>query len=189
MKNQTTLGVLLGSLLAFAFAVGVSSSASAQDGVAAPARVDNGFGAPGQIAISGEMEGHLHNGWELRLHPALDYFIAPNVSVGGALGITYDHPGSPSPSVTTVEVAARVGYNLNIVDRISFWPRVGIAYSHTSVASSPSTSSSSTALTLFAPFLYHLVPHLFVGAGPSFGLSLNGGGNSYGLDTIVGGWF
>ena len=44
-------------------------------------------------------------------------------------------------------------------------------------------------MNMFAPFLYHLVPHLFVGAGPSLSFLLSGGdGSSYGLDFVLGGW-
>jgi hypothetical protein len=163
---------------------------------ASPARAEraigsggSGFGAPGQVVITGDLEGHLRNGWQLRLHPALDYFIASNISVGGVAGITYN---SGNPSVTTFDLGARAGFNLGINDALTFWPTVGIFFHHTSVgstAASNGSSSNSSSLEIFAPFLYHLVPHLFVGAGPIFDLALNGGGNSYGLQTVVGGWF
>jgi hypothetical protein len=149
-----------------------------------------GFGAPGEVVITGELEGHLRNGWELRLHPALDYFIASNISVGGLVGITYD---SGNPSVTTFDLGARAGFNLGINDAVTFWPTAGIVFHHTAVGSTAAasgTSSSSTSFEIFAPFLFHLVPHLFVGAGPIFDLELSGGnGNGYGLQTLVGGWF
>jgi hypothetical protein len=170
----------LGLILSFALAGTLfASSASAQGGFAS----GNAFGATGQWVITGDFEGHLRNGWELRLHPSLDYFIASNISVGGVVGLTYD---SGNPSRTTLDLGARAGFNLNIADRLGFWPTVGIFFSHTS---SGGTSSSGTSLGLSAPFLYHLVPHLFVGAGPTFNLPLNGGGNGYGLQTVVGGWF
>jgi hypothetical protein len=156
--------------------------AAAQGGFATGSTSGNAFGAAGQIAITGELEGHLHNGWELRLHPAADYFIVNNVSVGGAIGLQYD---SGNPSTTIVDIGARVGFNLNIVDRVGFWPTAGIFYVH--VSGRPATNS--TAFRVFAPFLFHIVPHLFVGLGPSFGLDLGGGGNSYGIDSVVGGWF
>ena len=180
MKMKRNLGLILSFALAGTF---FASSASAQG----PAS-GNAFGATGQWAISGDFEGHLRNGWELRLHPSLDYFIAPNVSVGGLVGFTYDS-GGPS---TTIDLGVRAGYNLNVAERISFWPKVGIVFHHNSFGGSngtASTSSSSTALEIFAPFLLHLVPHLFVGAGPFFDLPLDGGGNGYGLQTVVGGWF
>ena len=152
------------------------SSARAQGG---------GFGAPGEIVIRGDFEGHLRNGWELRLHPSIDYFIAPNVSVGGLVGLQYN---SGNPSRTTVDLGIRAGYDLAIANQLTFWPTVGIVYSHTSLSNNMG-SGSSTNLEIFAPFLYHIVPHFFVGAGPIFDLSLDNNGNGYGLQTTIGGWF
>ena len=150
------------------------------------ARAQGGaFGAPGEFVITGDFEGHLVKGYELRLHPSLDYFIAPNVSVGGVVGLTY-HSGDPS--TTTVDLGARAGYNLGITPQVSFWPMVGIFYSHTSVSNNMG-GGSSTVLAINAPFLFHIVPHFFVGAGPFFDLPLDSGGNNYGLQTVVGGWF
>src|SRR4051794_12063236 len=106
-------------LIAFLLFAASNKPAAAQGGFSGGG--GNGFGAPGQIAITGEFEGHLHNGWEIRLHPSLDYFIANNISVGGLLGISY---ASGNPSRTVFDFGARAGYNINIVDRLSFWPRV-----------------------------------------------------------------
>jgi hypothetical protein len=147
-----------------------------------------GFGAAGQIAISGELSAHFRkhsgDGSELGIQPAFDYFIAPNVSVGGVVGLTY---ASGNPSSTTIRVGARAGYNLNLVDNIGFWPMAGVYFSH---FSRRPDSSNSSFLRVFAPFLYHLVPHLFVGLGPILDLELSGGGgNSYGLESTVGGWW
>jgi hypothetical protein len=173
--NMKTLAVILSCVLGGTLFASTASAQGYPPG--------NAFGAPGQWAITGDFEGHIRNGWELRLHPSLDYFIAPNVSVGGLVGLTYD---SGNPSTTTLDLGARAGYNINVADRVSFWPKVGIIYHH---FSSGGNSSSSTSLELFAPFLFHVVPHLFLGVGPFFDLPLDSGGNSYGLQTVVGGWF
>jgi len=141
------------------------------------------FGGAGQIAISGDLEAHLRSGWELRIHPAADYFIIHNLSLGGVLGLTYT---SGEPSTTTVDLGARVGYNLAIAEQIGIWPRVGLFYAHTS---RHPDSSSTAVLRLDAAFLYHLAPHLFVGLGPYFTQDIDGGGHGYGIDSTVGGWF
>jgi hypothetical protein len=140
------------------------------------------FGAAGQVVITGELEAHLKNGWELHLQPSADYFIATNVSVGGTIGFTHV---SGNPDSNSFNLGVRAGYNLAISAPVTFWPMVGISVSR------PFGSGSSTSadLTIFAPFLYHLVPHLFVGLGPEFDLPLNGGGTGYGLQSVVGGWF
>jgi hypothetical protein len=155
-----------------------SSPASAQ-------RLGNGagaFGAAGQVVITGALEGHLHNGWQLHLQPSADYFIATNISVGGTIGFTHD---SGNPAFNSFNLGVRAGYNLAISDPVTFWPMVGINVDKVFGTG----GSTATQLTIFAPFLFHLVPHLFVGVGPDFELPLNGGGTGYGLQTVVGGWF
>jgi hypothetical protein len=121
--------------------------------------------------------------WELNLQPALDYFITDRVSVGGLVGI--DHT-SGDEGTTTVALGARAGFNLKIADQMGLWPTAGIYVSHVSM---PHDSNTATRLAIFAPFLYHPAPHVFVGAGPSFQLGLSGGDYKlYGLDVIIGGW-
>jgi hypothetical protein len=192
MSDRRRRGLTPALAPAFALLLWLAGArASAQDDASGPrgggfapvAAAGGGFGGAGQIAISGELEGHLRSGWEIRLHPALDYFIVTNVSVGGAVGLQYT---SGSPGTTVIDLGARAGYNLNINGKVGIWPRVGLNYQH--VSRHPD-SSSAVQFRLDAPILYHLVPHLFVGAGPFFTKDLNGGGTGWGLDSIVGGWF
>jgi len=157
--------------------------ASASEGGAFASSTGGSFGAPEQIAISGDLEAHLHSGWELRLHPAADYFIIRNVSVGGAAGVTYT---SGSPATTVIDIGARAGYNLAITDVVGIWGRAGLFYSH---YSRHPDSSTTALLRLDAPILIHLVPHLFVGLGPYFTQDVNNSGHGYGVDSTVGGWF
>jgi hypothetical protein len=121
--------------------------------------------------------------YEIALHPAVDYFITSNVSVGATFG--YRH--TPADTGTTnVDLGARAGFNLTINDNVGFWPSAGIGVN---VNSTNHNTNTSAALGIFAPFLYHLVPHLFVGLGPSFSLQLNdGNGKQYGIDFLLGGW-
>jgi hypothetical protein len=151
-----------------------------------------GFGAPTQWVLSmataaGSSSFFLHKqsggGWEVNLQPALDYFITDRISVGGLVGV--DHV-SGDEGTTTVALGARAGFNLNVVDRITLWPTAGVYVSHTSL---PHDSNTASRLAVFAPFLYHAAPHVFVGAGPSFQYGLSGGDYKlYGLDLIIGGW-
>ena len=151
----------------------------------------SGFGAIGQwvLTMRTTQDGgffYLHKGgdsWELNLHPAIDYFINGRFSVGGTVGIAYSPAGAGS---TRLDIGARAGFNLNITDHIGWWPALGVSAHHANI---DHNSSTSTAMNMFAPFLYHLVPHLFVGAGPSLTFLLSGGdGTSYGLDFVLGGW-
>ncbi len=82
-------------------------------------RLGNGagaFGAPGSVAITGEFEGHLHNGWQLHLQPSADFFIAPNVSVGGLIGFTHQ---SGNPATDDFNLGVRAGYNLAITEAVT----------------------------------------------------------------------
>jgi len=121
--------------------------------------------------------------WELSLHPAIDYFITGNVSLGATAGYSY----SPAATGTTaLDVGGRAGFNATINDHLGFWPSAGFGLR---VFSSNHNTSTSTSFGIFAPFIYHLVPHLFVGAGPSFSVLMSGGsGKTYGVDFMLGGW-
>src|SRR4030095_7730122 len=100
--------------------------------------------------------------WAISLHPAIDYFITSSVSLGAVVG--YLH--SPAATGTTVlDLGARPGFNLNINDHVGVWPNAGLSVKY---ASADHGSDTTTRFGIFAPFLYHLVPHLFVGLGPSF---------------------
>jgi hypothetical protein len=121
--------------------------------------------------------------WEISLHPAIDYFITSSVSLGAVVG--YRH-SSAATGTTALDLGARAGFNLNINDHVGVWPTAGLGVNY---VSADYDSSTTTTFGIFAPFLYHLVPHLFVGLGPSFSVLLSGAdGKSYGLDFVLGGW-
>ena len=160
--------------------------ARAQDpGGAGPGQ---GFGAQGQLAISGELAASFdkvnHAGWTLTLQPSADYFILPSISAGLVAAFSMGND-----SFKRELIGARAGYNLNLTDHLGVWGKVGAAFQHASVGS-PSVSSSATYLTIDVPILYHLAPHLFVGIGPYYYLKVAGDGNTgYGFHSLVGGWF
>jgi hypothetical protein len=152
------------------------------------ARTTANFGAATQWVISVESANagstalYLHSGWEINIHPALDYFLVTNLSVGGTVGFRYNSGGD-----TSFDIGARVGYVLPITGPIGFWPTAGVYtnYDHTG----NHTSSTNATLGIFAPFLWHPVPHFVLGLGPTFNLGLSSGnGQEYGLDFIIGGW-
>lgn len=144
------------------------------------------FGAVGQFVLSGELELSVvkrrGGSTTFTVRPALDYFIAPSVSVGGVLGLAVT---SGSPTATDVIVGARAGYNLAVAERISFWPGAGLYYAR---SSGGAAANDATWLGVFAPFLFHPVPHLFLGFGPFVELGLGDGGDRFGLQSVVGGW-
>jgi hypothetical protein len=201
--KRAPIRIALPVLLALALA---SAAARAQDAAppadpsAAPAPFaptsarGGGFGATGQwvftmqTAFGGTSGGFafLHQqsggGSEIDIHPAADTFITGSVSVGGVLNVDHDSGGN-----TNLGIGARAGFNLNIVDHVGFWPTAGVFANHFS--GSDHSSNTTAWLGVFAPFLYHFVPHFFAGGGPSFDLSFdNSRANDYGIDFVIGGW-
>jgi hypothetical protein len=145
------------------------------------------FGTQGQIAISVDLPltneapqlGLIHESTSMGgdsstrvvVMPSIDYFVAPNVSVGGQVGIDYTTTspagGGSSLSLTILQVEARVGYNLALGDMASLWPHVGIAYAHVSASSGGSSNSGYVVpLDVSVPVLWHPGHHFFLGAGP-----------------------
>jgi len=160
--------------------------ARAQD--AGTSALGQGFGAQGQLAISGELAASFdkvnHSGWRFTLQPSADYFVLPSISAGLVAAISLG-----DNSYTRELVGARAGYNLNVTEHVGVWGKIGVAYQHLS-AGEPSVSTSSTYLTVDIPILYHIAPHLFVGIGPYYYLKVAGDGNTgYGFHSLVGGWF
>lgn len=162
-------------------------------GSAAPAPA-SGFGVAGAWVISMQSNNagsatpsflfakQASGGWRLLIQPGLDYFIGNGISVGGVVGFGYS---SGNPNAITVNLGARAGFNQALNEHVSFWPTIGIDGSYTH-----STGSNSTAaLEVFAPFLYHVAPHFFLGAGPFLSYLVKGGPDTeYGLDFVIGGW-
>jgi hypothetical protein len=137
------------------------------------------------------------------IQPSIDYFVAPNFSVGALFGIEYgslDATGSTLTSgatVTAISVQGRVGYNVPLGDGVSIWPRLGIGYQHVSVSStgSPDTTSYVIPLSVTVPVLWHPGGHFFIGAGPAFMTQLvsktegndNAKTTDYGITALIGG--
>lgn len=172
------------------------TSPPAEGGGFATAAGGPGFGTTGQFVISmgATADEHLFfhkasgGGWTLHLAPALDYFIVPRVSVGGVLAYTHGSGGGTNASGSNaITFGARAGYNFDINDRFGVWPMGGIIVDW---FSANHVSTTNTFFSVFAPFLFHIAPHFFVGAGPSFLANLSGpDANQYGIDSIIGGWF
>jgi hypothetical protein len=121
-------------------------------------------------------------GSRVLIQPGLDYFLGNGISVGGVVGFGYT---SGSPATTVVNLGARAGFNQGLNEHVSFWPTIGIdgSYIHNT------GSSSTAALEVFAPFLYHVAPHFFLGAGPFLSYLVKGGPDTeYGIDFVIGGW-
>jgi len=163
----------------------VPARAHAQDPSGASNALGQGFGDKGQLAITNEgffgFDKVNHAGWQLVLKPAVDYFVVPSVSAGVVASYV-----ARSGDQSSVGIGARAGFNLNVTPNIGVWPKAGITYEHDKVGSA---SAATTWVTVVVPFLYHLMPHLFVGLSPYYNLKVAGDGDhSYGFSSVIGGW-
>jgi hypothetical protein len=172
----------------------LASTAHAQN-LAETAAGGPALGARGQVAISSDFDfSFLHsknNGNDIILRPALDYFIAPQFSLGGEVLFRYRGDGDPG-SITDLGLGFRVGYNIPLAPMFSLYPRAGLRFTHVSVNGGGSADYLTFALV--APFLFHPVPHFFIGLGPMLEADLAGGSSGsrdvvVGLSTSIGGYF
>lgn len=199
----------LRSLSLFSAALAFAGHAFAQERTPAVPQVDpttpaGSFGASGQIAVSSDAGLSISNTstsgvdgstTTLQLRPAVDYFIIDNLSVGGFLGL--DYTSVPTGHSTTFSVGPRVGYNIPFSPLFSVWPRAGLSFASTSqtvkapAGSDDSTSSSNLAVNLFAPVMFHPVPHFFLGFGPALDVDLTGDVKTTTVAgrLTLGGWF
>jgi hypothetical protein len=144
------------------------------------------FGDKGQVTISSDAglsisststSGVDGSVVKLELRPAVDYFVVNNVSVGGFVGLDYISAGDAHS--TTFSIGPRVGYNFAFSERFSFWPKLGFSYSNSSASGAPLPAEASIAgnhlgLNVFAPVMFHPVPHFFLGFGPALDTHLTG---------------
>lgn len=136
--------------------------------------------------------------------PSLDYFLAPNISLGGEIGIFHgggEVLGTTLPdgaTQTTFVVEVRGGYNLALNDRFSIWPHIGIGYEHASVSISGASSSGyAIPLVVTVPVLWHPADHFFLGLAPTLTTELIAKAESndapkttdVGLTAVLGGYF
>jgi hypothetical protein len=187
------------TILALAL-LGLPASARAQGdapGFSPTAEAGGGFGAVGQLALSmGPTSGehffvHKNGGnWVFQLAPAADYFLAPHVSVGGVVAYTHATggvgTGANASGSDAFRIVARAGYDFAVQDRFTIWPLGGLELDF---FSANHTSSTATSLVVYVPVLFHPAPHFFAGLGPLLSVGLSGGGgNTIGIDSMLGGW-
>jgi hypothetical protein len=138
-----------------------------------------GFGTPGQMLITSEFDldlryvseslsGLSQSGPEITISPALMFFLAPQLAVGGILGF---HHESREKDSNTVFVGPTIAYNIPISPRASIFPMVGLAYtwfktSQDLAGGRRSNSGYDLGLLIKGPVLFHPFPHVFVGFGP-----------------------
>jgi hypothetical protein len=185
VASRVTLGISILILLILLTA----PSARAQDDEAPPRFGRGGqwvatlqtFGEGGGLAFFHKASG---GDYELAVHPAIDYFVTDELSVGAAVGFVYD---SVQTGTTLVNIGGRVGYNVGLGESVSLWPTAGVFFYH--LTGNGMATQANTNLEIFAPFLVHPISHFFAGLGPSLAFEINGPhDHSYGVDFVLGGW-
>jgi len=184
-----------------------AASAAAQEPPPAPQPSPPGsaaavrFGAPGTLAISSDANvgffGSSVSGgassWTFVIVPAADYFLSlRGFSIGGQISYMHGSPAAES-TIDSFGIGPRAGYNIPINDLISIWPKLAFIFADQVQTGARSTTFD---VQLYAPVLFHLAPHFFVGLGPQIqtdlivSASAPGAGRttSYGLYFTIGGW-
>ncbi len=140
------------------------------------------------------------------ISPSFDYFVADHFSLGLELDITSAtgrEAAGTSYSSQSYGGAGRIGYDIPIASGASVFLVGDVGAGHDSYAHDDSSGNSNSYaedyvyVGLFAPLLFHLTPHYFVGIGPSIthdvARSLEGSTYSnlstrVGVSFVVGGW-
>jgi len=152
------------------------------------------------------------------IQPAFDYFSGPGFSEGITALFRYSDSTSGidiTDKILTFGVTVAAGGNLWLGDRVSFWPKLylGVWQSRSTLSSpmggsisvngtpfpiGPATEITENAafVEVYAPFLFHLARHFFVGFGPDGYADIVHSANSIdnrrlfvGASSTVGGWF
>jgi hypothetical protein len=162
------------------------------------------FGTKGQKAVSSDaglsvsntsVSGVDGSTTTLTLRPAVDWFFAENISLGGFVGVDYTSQTGGSSSV--ISIGPRIGYNLPVSERMSVWPKIGFSLANTTVNTDavggiPDQEESNTSgqLNLFVPVMFHPVQHFFLGLGPALDLDLSGENKAttVAVRLTLGGW-
>jgi hypothetical protein len=154
-----------------------------------------GFGTPGQVAIADDFFIAFSyvtdtEASAIGFRPAVDVFIAPNLSLGGQFVLDYSKQGSAH--TTTVGIGPRVGFNVPLADFFSLYPRLGLSYNN--VSGTGFSSYNLLTLIVYAPFLFVPATNFFIGIGPTINADIAGADSNirtfrFGLLSTVGGYF
>ncbi len=138
------------------------------------------FGNEGQFALSLYEGFNASEGAPNGTQVQADAFVAPHLSIGLSLGGQLFQT-SPSGGLQSkgflLRVGPRIGVDFPLSDYVSFWPQLGVDYTHASQSGETVSANGSLALasttvdglgvTLAAPLLIHPTRGFFIGAGPS----------------------
>jgi hypothetical protein len=124
----------------------------------------------------------------LSIAPGVDFFILPNLSVGGGVGVIWIQGGDDHGY--TITVGPRVGWNFEVGHNFSIWPKLGLSFAHTTI-DDETASANGLAINLFAPIMMHPAKYFTVGFGPFLDADVSGRtrATTWGMKLTMGGWF
>lgn len=171
------------------------------------------FGDSGAIVPIGSLQATYSSNGSLNqtvlgFSPGALFFFTDNVAVGAQLDLTYLSYSVPDSttqvSATSFGIAPTLALNVPIAERVSFLPALGVRIGSStpfSIVGASHETQTRVTVQAFAPMLFHVAPHFFLGAGPVFSLdvyasNLSSGARSgapkttsFGAQSIIGGWF
>jgi opacity protein-like surface antigen len=152
--------------------------------------INTTFGGP-QFAITsttpGAALGYESNSEALfiSINPSADYFLQENLSVGGSVGLATTL--SDGADLLVVALRVRAGYNIPMNEKITVWPQLGLGIGHADIGIADTTFFE---VAINAPFLYHIAPNFYIGAGPGLTTILGDDTSvTLGGSTVIGGYF
>jgi hypothetical protein len=182
------------------------------------------FGDAGEVVFSNEISLSGSAAWfagtpsrssSFGVGLGVDCFVTDRLSLGvygsGSRGSSTSIDPTTSGEVTSTStgwaIAGRVGVDLPLADRVSFWPRLSLSAGEQSITIQETSTLLNDAhfvtIGLFAPVLVHPATHVYVGLGPTLASDLSrnidvGNGfatsnvsnksSSIGIGSTVGGW-
>jgi long-subunit fatty acid transport protein len=126
---------------------------------------DAGFGTGFGAGFSGSHQFNDPEFTTFQLRPALNYFVIPNLSLGGAVELDINAPQHGS-TTTTIGLAPEIGFEIALSDTWSIWPSLSLPMAF------PINGNASLGVSIFVPFLVHPAEHYFFGIGPGFAQGL-----------------
>ncbi|HEX8699095.1 MAG TPA: outer membrane beta-barrel protein [Myxococcaceae bacterium] len=180
----------------------VEASAQQEEDIVGDKSNARNFGKVGQITINSAFIGPQFSllssppggalGYEsgsesfyISINPSADYFLQENLSIGGSIGLATTV--SDGADLMVIALRLRAGYNIPMNDKVSVWPSLGLGVGHADAGLFDTTFFE---VAINAPFLYHIAPHFYIGAGPQL-ITVLGDDTSVtlGANTVLGGYF
>ena len=162
--------------------------------IAVSARAEDRFGRRGQVVPFGSVS-FQHSGGSgfdsnaIAILPGALWFAADNFAIGGSVGYRRAW-GGPFASIDALSISPEAGIAIPLGDRAAFFPRFGLE----SLTVWNGGNSSFFAIRAFAPVLFFVAPHFYIGFGPDFLVTAAGPGGSpgtwnAGAMSEIGGYF